>query len=310
MRKASRKTSKSKIRITGATMAVVGIAVLFGVFLFIGYVTLVPHVALEPYTAEAANPGWIIACDYSHSLNDDPIVFPGRPGVAHLHDFNGARSTNAFSTPQSLRAGGTACALAGDSSSYWVPATYEDSVRVLPNATTKDALFYYRRIAAPLGTVVQTIPDGLRIIVGNQYATSEASNPGIASGRIFFKCGPGSNPQFSKPPEQCSSGIMVISYTFPNCWNGKDLDSPDHFSHMAYPRGSSCPSTHPVVIPRVQSYFRYLVGTGPIGNITLASGPYYTAHQDLFSAWDPAALQALVTSCINAGRDCGTNPIP
>lgn len=33
------------------------------------------------------------------------------------------------------------------------------------------------------------------------------------------------------------------------CWDGKNLDSPDHKSHMAFPSGvttGSCPTTHPV----------------------------------------------------------------
>lgn len=50
---------------------------------------------------------------------------------------------------------------------------------------------------------------------------------------------------------------------FPYCWNGQDLDSDDHFAHMAYgvsPRGSDekvdvgtsggvCPPSHPIRTP-------------------------------------------------------------
>ncbi|HXQ38574.1 MAG TPA: hypothetical protein VN843_31525, partial [Anaerolineales bacterium] len=63
-----------------------------------------------------------------------------------------------------------------------------------------------------------------------------------------------------------------------------------------------------VVLPRIESFFRYKVGTAPIGTITFSSGPYYTAHQDFFNAWDPAVLQKLVTNCMNKLVDCGTNP--
>jgi hypothetical protein len=46
------------------------------------------------------------------------------------------------------------------------------------------------------------------------------------------------------------------------CWDGVNLDSPDHKSHVAYPTngpalfsgtgtGGACPSTHPVKIPQV-----------------------------------------------------------
>lgn len=36
------------------------------------------------------------------------------------------------------------------------------------------------------------------------------------------------------PSKPCPVGIMA-NVRFPTCWNGKDLDSPDHMSHMAYP---------------------------------------------------------------------------
>jgi len=268
---------------------------------------LQPRTAVQPELALAGGAGWIVSCNYSHSLNDDPIVFPGQPGAAHLHDFVGASTTDRSSTAASLQAGGTTCAISADTSAYWVPALYEDGVRVLPAATSKNALFYYRRKGAPSGTIVQPFPRGLKIIIGNAHAKSPQENPQLGTD-IIFKCGPGSTTDLPAPPTQCASGIMVMSLRFPNCWDGVNLDSPDHRSHMAYPAGSRCPKSHPVVLPRIESFFRYKVGTGPIGKITLSSGPYYTAHQDFFNAWDPAVLQALVTDCLNAQVNCGTNP--
>lgn len=265
-------------------------------------------VVLTSLEAEAANPGWITSCNYSQSSSDDPIVFPGQAGAAHLHDFIGARTTDAFSSVLSLRSGLTNCAMPGDTSGYWVPALYKNGTRVLPKATSKNALLYYRRAGVKDGVVVPTIPDGLKIIVGNGHAESPAENEGIAKGRIIFKCGPGSGTDLPAPPAQCDSGIMVVSYKFPNCWDGARLDSPDHKSHMAYPSGSSCPATHPVAIPRLEAFVRYLVGVQPIGTVTMSSGPYYTAHMDFWNAWRPATLGWLVANCINAGKDCGKNP--
>lgn len=257
--------------------------------------------------AEAAAPGWIVSCQYSHSLPDDPIVSFRQPGVSHMHDFVGAKTTDAFSTSATLVAGTSTCAMPADESAYWVPALFKNGVRILPNGGAKHALFYYRRKGAPTGTNVQPFPMGLRMIIGNSKAKSAAENPQLGKD-IIFKCGPGSTTDLPAPPTQCSSGILVVSLRFPNCWDGKNLDSPDHKSHMAYPSGSRCPASHPVVLPRIESFFRYNVGTGPIGTITFSSGPYYTAHQDFFNAWDPAVLQKLVTNCMNAMVDCGTNP--
>jgi hypothetical protein len=48
--------------------------------------------------------------------------------------------------------------------------------------------------------------------------------------------------------------------TFPTCWDGVNLDSPDHRSHMAYSTGAdwtdvgpsgNCSASHPVVVPQV-----------------------------------------------------------
>ena len=255
-----------------------------------------------------ASPGWITSCAYSHSNNDDPIVHPGHPGAAHLHDYSAARTTGHSSTPDSLRAGGSTCETAGDTSAYWIPALFEDGERVLPTATRMNSLFYYRRKGAPEGTTVQLFPDGLKMIIGNAHATSPVENPQLGTD-IIFKCGPGSTQDLPAPPRQCDSGVMVMSLRFPNCWDGVNLDSADHRSHMAYPSGSRCPASHPVVLPRLESFFRYDVGRGPIGDITLSAGPYYTAHQDLFNAWVPSSLNTLIANCINAGVDCGQNPL-
>jgi len=58
------------------------------------------------------------------------------------------------------------------------------------------------------------------------------------------------------PAKICPDGIRS-SVVFPSCWDGKNLDSLDHMSHMAYSPGgavlanASCPSTHPVRVPQL-----------------------------------------------------------
>jgi hypothetical protein len=52
------------------------------------------------------------------------------------------------------------------------------------------------------------------------------------------------------------------------CWNGKDLDSPDHRAHMAYPtryNGGDCPATHPVRLPAIFFEAFYSVDKFPHG---------------------------------------------
>lgn len=46
------------------------------------------------------------------------------------------------------------------------------------------------------------------------------------------------------PPVNCPNGLRG-EIRFPSCWNGVDLDSKDHISHMAYPinnESGPCPA--------------------------------------------------------------------
>ncbi len=266
---------------------------------------------LIPLGASAASPGWIVTCSLSHSNNDDPIVFPGQPGATHLHQFTGAKTTNAFSTPDSLRAGGTNCLIPGDSSAYWIPAMYEGGqLRDISHPNNVEALFYYRRKAVASGAAVSTIPDGLKMIVGDAHAT-DPNNYWFSSGIIVFSCGVGDLTRLPTPPTNCGTESKITAtLIFPNCWNGTTLDSADHISHMSYPVNNRCPASHPVNIPRIEAYFRFDVGAGPIGEISFASGPWWTFHTDFFNGWVPGDLQKLVSRCINANIDCGKNPVP
>src|SRR5918999_702294 len=80
------------------------------------------------------------ACRFSHRAPDDPIVFPGKAGASHDHSFVGNRTTDAFSTYASLRAGGTSCRRQADTAAYWVPTLYQGATAVLPLGAT----IYYR----------------------------------------------------------------------------------------------------------------------------------------------------------------------
>jgi uncharacterized protein DUF1996 len=88
---------------------------------------LVPVVALLGLfvpPAQAAQGGqFVLRCGYSHSLPDDPIVFPNQPGASHLHDFYGNTGVNAFSTFPTMLAGETTCRVPSDTAGYWGPAS-------------------------------------------------------------------------------------------------------------------------------------------------------------------------------------------
>jgi len=113
-------------------------------------------------------PAFSVRCLLSHRLPDDPIVFPRDPGASHLHDFLGNTSTNAASTPDSLRRGQTNCDRPLDRSAYWIPTLYERGIRVAPTF----AIAYYLTAKRDPASIVPH-PAGLKMIAGDAHATGE-----------------------------------------------------------------------------------------------------------------------------------------
>lgn len=240
------------------------------------------------------------ACDVSHFLRDDPIVFPGQPGASHLHDFFGNTTTDAFSTYDSLREGQTTCDRPGDTAAYWIPAVYLDGSYIKPTELGA----YYRGGNKEMSTI-QAPPAGLRIIAGDAHA-SRAQDKRI----VRWECDwdvLGTDPTTT----ECSGGSAVhLRLTFPDCWEGQHLDSPDHKAHMAYSQLASnggdnvCPASHPVPLPQLELNITYPGVTGP--GWSLASGSPNTAHADFINAWDQENLEDLVETCLRSGLGAGT----
>ncbi|MFE2757398.1 DUF1996 domain-containing protein [Actinosynnema sp. NPDC059335] len=246
---------------------------------------------------------FLAECPYSHRLPDDPIVAPNLPGASHMHSFFGNTTTNARSTVQTLLAGTSNCSPGVDLSSYWVPTLYADNQPVEPTGTT----FYYlgEGVRDDVIARIQPFPLGLRIVAGNAKATAPD-----ASTISRWSCLHAGHVGASKDFVNCPSGTMLESYLdFPQCWNGRDLDSPDHKSHMAYPVNAECPSTHPVPVPKLRQVLRYPVNGDP-SRFRLASGPGFTMHGDFFNAWPEAELARRVRDCINPIIKCGADGRP
>ncbi len=198
--------------------------------------------------ADLVGVNFVENCRYSHQAPDDPIVYPGKPGASHQHTFVGNSTTDAFSSFGSLRSGETTCMRADDTAAYWVPALYQGTTEILPVAAT----VYYRR-----GTLaeVNTFPNNLRMIAGDAKATSPQGM------RItFWSCGVASGVDRSAEVPTCPDtrgSFLRLHIRFPECWDGRRLDSADHKSHMAYATRAGCPSTHPVEVPQITQIYRY-----------------------------------------------------
>jgi Domain of unknown function (DUF1996)/F5/8 type C domain len=242
-------------------------------------------------------------CPYSHRLPDDPIVAPNLPGASHMHSFFGNRTTNARSDVNSLLAGTSNCNPGVDLSSYWVPTLYADNQPVEPTGTT----FYYlgEGVRDDIIARIQPFPLGLRIVAGNAKATAPD-----ATTISRWSCLHAGHVGASKDFVNCPSGTMLESYLdFPQCWNGRDLDSADHKSHMAYPVNAACPATHPVPVPKLRQVLRYPVSGDP-ARFRLSSGAGFTMHGDFFNAWPVAELERRVRDCINPIIKCGADGRP
>jgi hypothetical protein len=231
-----------------------------------------------------------VRCDATHRLADDPIVKPGQPGASHLHQFLGNSSTNASSTADTLLAGNTNCDVPSDKSSYWVPALYVNGQEIVP----KDVQVYYRGGGHKDRTAIRAIPNGMRMVIGN--AKSTTPQPVDV---VNWSCG-AEGPDLASPPN-CSSGLPLWSQIrFPDCWDGVNLDSTDHYSHLAYTTRGLCPSSHPVQIPLVEVNVSY--GNVDGTKATLASGSALSYHGDVFTAWRPGVLDAVVRDCLHTGQ--------
>lgn len=237
---------------------------------------------------------FVAECDYSHSLPDDPIVFPREPGRSHLHDFFGSRSASAHSTVASLRRSETSCDVSADTASYWSPSVFLEGKQVEPMA----AIAYYRAGVGVDPSLVREFPDGLAMIAGDQSAVGDQSTDVVG-----WSCG-GSSRRLPDPPQCSEDAPLRLEVTFPDCWNGVDIDAPGHRRHVHYSRDGRCPTSHPVVMPQLTFAVIYPLW-GDVSSLRLASGAPHTAHADFLNAWDPERLATEVELCVRRGVVCG-----
>lgn len=266
---------------------------------------------------------------------DDPIVAPGVIGGSkHPHQWFGNTLGNAKSTYKSLRTTGeSTCMNKLNRSAYWVPAMVDQNGK---NVTPDYLNVYYKRrpktdpICKVQGNECVGIPHGLRYIFGYDMTKmmSQPDQPENAK-HFYFTC---ITPQWGLRGEKqkvltglpCIAGDTLSAImAAPECWDGENLDSPDHRSHMANAyygeRGYQCPTTHPKVIPAFQLGVNYKVQPGDIMDKWYPASdrmegmapmkPGSTWHADFFMAWDPAVKNAWEANCIDKLLNCSAGTI-
>lgn len=248
-------------------------------------------------------------CNFSHMSFDDPIVYPGQPGASHLHTFLGNGSTNASSTAQSIATSGNSSCAGGtlNRTAYWVP-TIIDTKDGTPVAPTASLIYYKTGFTGVAPSAIKPLPLGLRMISGNPKST------GPQDGSIArFACvgGTADNIWRAQIPSCPAGSQLNAEVFFPQCWDGVNLDSPDHKSHMAY-SSNGCPSSHPVPLPLISFEIHYTVtDSTQTARWRLSSDDYdrslpggYSSHGDWFMGWDTAIQTTFVTKCLNTSLDC------
>jgi hypothetical protein len=266
-----------------------GAAMLVGALLLIVSVPRAAPVRVAEFVAD---------CPASHRAPDDPIVYPGKPGNSHLHEFFGNRSTDAFSTAKSLRGSGTTCKPRGDRSAYWVPVLQDadgKSIDVL------EATFYYVSSHEDRRDL-RLWPQGLRMVAGYDY--------GPPGGAARWSCRGSGMPSERTIPRCPEGNPLELLLNFPDCWDGERRDSADHHEHMAYSVAGRCQPSHPVEVPGLRYKLLYDSLGGADVRLSVGADEATLAHGDFFDAWSRSALRNRVRDCLVARVKCGPDAKP
>ncbi|MFC8194960.1 DUF1996 domain-containing protein [Streptomyces sp. NPDC057298] len=258
--------------------------------------------------------------------SDNVIVAPGvTNGAHHVHDYVGNQDNDAFSSDQDFAKAGTSCQNKGDKSSYYWPVlrlqdgTKEFDADKLGGGaegntgrilTAKQATLDF--VGSPRGKVV-AMPKFLRIITGD----AKAFTNGTANANASWSCtGFENKVQLKDKYPLCPAGKDVVrTFKFQSCWDGKNIDSANHRTHVAFADAAgNCPSGFRA-IPQLVQRLVYDVDapslkdngkTRPLfaldGFPEQAHKPG-TDHGDFINVFDGKVTNKMV-QCINTGRRC------
>ena len=197
---------------------------------------------------------------FSHRATADPIVAPGNLNFPHAHDFFGNPTTGADSTVATLLEATQGAAIPlNNISAYWAPSLIDEG---------SDGLGGERRFVDPLPTSIAyysvlspnepnqlvNMPTGIKMIAGSAMPKERQSRAQVFWNYI------GESVSYDHIPlgDEWRDLPLQAVIIFPEFWDGEQLDSANHKSHLAYGDGSgAAPDGHPLLLPQLQLQIHY-----------------------------------------------------
>jgi len=263
--------------------------------------------------------------------SDNVIVAPGvTNGAHHFHDYVGNQANNAFASDQDLANGDTSCENKGDRSTYYWPVlrlqngTQERDANSPGGGTEGNAgqIVTAKQVTLtfvgnPRGKVT-AMPRLLRIITGD----AKAFVNGPANANASWSCTGYENRQLKDKYPLCPQGSDVVrTFKFQSCWDGRNIDSANHRTHVAFAAADgSCPTGFQA-IPQLVQRIVYAVDAPSLADggrtvplFAVDSFPEQlhkpvTDHGDFINVFDESLMREMV-GCINDGRQCGSVAAP
>jgi len=182
------------------------------------------------------------------------------------------------------------------------------------------------------GSGLRAFPPGFKMVSGNprrrgrKFQPGDGSQGGLAERALEWEClRYPKNISYNNlragvqgfPTTDCEDGLIMRVH-MPACWDGVNVDSPDHVSHTAYlsdlDRGS-CPSTHPVPLMKLLYEVTWDVNSmtsrwnkqKDLWPFVWSTGDStgYSWHARFQNGWDTQALQNSIDKCNNGNDQTG-----
>ncbi|MFI1722681.1 DUF1996 domain-containing protein [Streptomyces sp. NPDC020489] len=293
-------------------------------------ITSAPPAAQPPNAAAGASRGtFVTSCGVNANglfNSDNVIVAPGvSNGAHHFHDYIGNQANNAFADDNELAAAATSCVDQGDRSSYYWPVlrlqngTQEQDAGAPGGGTEGNAGEIVTPKEVTLTFVgnptskVTAMPRLLRIITGD----AKAFVNGTANANASWSCTGFEDRQLKDKYPVCPQGSDVVrTFRFQSCWDGRNIDSANHRTHVAFAQADgSCPAGFQA-IPQLVQRIVYDVDapslqdggrTAPLFAVDAFPEQLHkpvTDHGDFINVFDENLMNEMV-GCINDGRTCG-----